>query len=403
MMSNLGKKSAAAHRTILVVALCVIGAMSYLGPWNREFWFARADLLALDRRTAASPDDWLAWYHLGRRLEERAGPEQALAALQQAYRLRSNEPRVVEALAGALFRSNKIAEAFQVLKAAEETRSGSTGQKLLLARLYQRRGAYHRAVTEWEKALEVQPNNPETWYHLAFCRLQMQQVEKAVTAADRAIALQPKAPQFHRLRGSIAAASGDFRTARNCFEAAIRADPKDARSHHDLANFLLTQSRSAEDLSRAEEAVAQLVRLRPDYPLISWHRARLFFLRSEWSAAIRELRETLRTEPGLDEAHFHLANAYYRTGDRKRGDAEMAKYRRRAELTRRMDELRSRIAESDDPKLWFRLARLRREAKLFRLAREAVEEGLRLAPNAPEGLKEKELLEQAENAARSAA
>jgi tetratricopeptide (TPR) repeat protein len=234
----------------------------------------------------------------------------------------------------------------------------------------------------------LQPENHRAWYFLAFCHLQMQQVDKAVEAADRALALEPKQPSYLRLRGSIAAAKGDLDRAKSSYEAAVAADPADPRSHNDLANVLLSQSRSPEDSRRAADAVEQLVRLQPTHPLLPWHHARLAVSRGEWNTAIRELRQVLNTTPGLTEAHFQLANVYYRVDQKAQGDAQMAVYRRKTELNRRIDELRIREQMSESPDLRFEIARLQREAGRLDEAEQSVQEGLRLAPKSPRGLAE---------------
>jgi tetratricopeptide (TPR) repeat protein len=368
-----------------VAAVLLAGVGWYVGPWSREFRLARANLLQLDAETVRNPQDGLAWYYLGVRLERQGEPEQAAGPYQQAATYLTRDSRGKVALGRIQLGMGEVGQAFQTLKAAVGTDPTSTEARKLLGILYQRRGAYHKAEAEWNAALALAPRDAESWYNRAFCHLQMQQVTQAAAASDRSVSLQPREPRFLRLRASVAAAAGDLTAARDYYERAIRANPQDARAHHDLANFLLSQSRSAEDLPRAEQAVAELSRLRPDYPLLSWHYARIAAFRLNWPEAIRQLEKTLSVTPALDEAYFQLANAYNRTGDRKRANAAMKEYRRRSELTRRMDEIRIRMAINESPDLLFELGRLRREAGLIEQAREAIEQGLRLAPDSPAG------------------
>jgi type IV pilus assembly protein PilF len=387
---------------LAAVALLLAAAAWYFGPWSREWRLSRADLLALDAAVARDPQDGLAWYHLGLRLEEKGAPEQAVGALRQARELRPQDSRAVVALGRALLERNRIDEAFQWLKAAEGANPRSTEPKVLLARLYQRRGSYHRAEEQWRRVLALDPGSFDGWYGLAFCHLMMQQLEPATQAAERARQLRGDDGRVLRLSASIAAAKGEMVAARRYFEKAVALYPADPRAHNDLANFLLTQDRSPEGVQRAAEAVARLQQLQPDYPLLTWHRARLAAFRGDWQTAILELRTTLRQQPGLDEAQFQLADAYHHVGEHAKGDAAMATFRQRSELTRKMEEVQVRIGILEDPKLYFELGRLRRQAGLLTAARESIQEGLRLSPNAPQGLVEMKQLDELERRLKSA-
>lgn len=382
----------------LGLTLSLAGAAAGIGLWwaspqSRAFRLSRMDLLALNAEVQRQPRDAQGWRYLGTRYLEKGAPEEAAGALQQALSLQPDNPDALVALGRALLAMKEIDRAFQVLKTAEAHAPRSFEGKILLARLYQRTGAYHRAEPAWRAATEIGPRSAEAWSGLAHCYLQMQRVADATVAAQKALSLEPRSADTLRLCASIAAAKGELPTARDYLERGVQVNPEDPRSHHDLANFLLTQARDSEAIARAETAVQDLQRLAPDYALISWHRARLAVLRKDWSTAARELERTLQTEPALDEAHFHLAQVRYRLNDHAAGDKAMAEYRRRSELTRKINELRIRIALADDPSLHFQLARLRRAAGQYELARKSVENGLRLAPASPDGKAELKLLD----------
>jgi tetratricopeptide (TPR) repeat protein len=387
----------------LAVALTALiaGGLSYFRPWDFEARLGRADLLALDALTAEHPDDARIWYYMGLRFGKKGAVPEAAVCLTRALQIQPEVPRYLVAAGRLLLENDRVDEAFQVLKRAEAALPAATEPRKLLGRLYQRRGTYLKAEEQWRAALALKPDDAEAWYYLGYCHLQMQQVQPAAEAAEKALKLAPNDPDILRLRGSIAAAKGDLEVARESLERAVRVAPRDPRPHHDLANFLLTQARSDEAVARAEEAVRELARLQPDYPLLSWHRARLALFEQDWPTAIRLLNETLQAQPGLDEAYFHLANAYHRVDQEERGNATMAEYRRRAELTRRMDEVRIRLALSEDPELYFELGRLRREAGLLGQAREAISEGLRLKPESKKGKAELAKLEELRTAGAS--
>src|SRR5581483_1993789 len=65
-------------------AIGLAGAAAwYFSPLGHEFRFAHSDLISLDSEAANHPDDGLAWYYLGLRMEEKGDPGGAVGALQQ--------------------------------------------------------------------------------------------------------------------------------------------------------------------------------------------------------------------------------------------------------------------------------------------------------------------------------
>lgn len=378
-----------------LLALTLAGGIWYLGPSGRELRLSRANLVTLSQETEQHPEDGLAWYYLGTRLRAKGAGEEALDALRRAQQLRPDDGRVRVELGWAHLDQNQVEEAFQLAKSATGRDPQSVEAKALLARVYQRTGAYHKAEAEWQSVLKTAPNHGRAWYFLAFCYLQMQKVKEAVAAADRAVQLEPNKASYLRLRGSIAAAGGDLAGAKQFYARAIEKDPADARSYHDFVNYLLTQKPAAADLPEIERALSRLRELEPNHPLFPWHEARIAVIRGEWASAVRLLEQVVQSTPGLTEAHFQLANAYYRTGKRPEGDREMATYRRRSELNRRIDELRIRAQEREEPRLLFQLAALQREAGLLDEAERSVRAGLQLDPKSPEGLREARIIESA--------
>lgn len=403
MRARSAKRSLLTVGVSALVVLLVAAVTWYLGPWSREWRLGRADLLSLDEMTRADPRDGLAWYYLGRRFDERGSPNRAVAALAQAIELRPADARVKVALGRALLDDGRIEQAFQVLKSAEGSGTAGIEARRALARLYESRGTWHRALEQWRAVAHAQPRSVDAWCGVGRAAVELQKVQEATDATERALRLDPASADALRLHAAIAAAKGDLDGARDTFTRSIRLHPQDPAGYNDLANFVLSQSRRPEDLALADHAIAELARRQPDHPLLSWHRARLAELRDDWPTALRELLATVAAQPNLDEARFQLGNAFYRTGDRARGDEVMADFNRRTELKRRIAHFREMITVSaGDASLYFLLARAQREAGLLPEARKSLDEGFKRAPGSPDGRLEQQRLEAAEREARAA-
>ncbi len=96
---------------------------------------------------------------------------------------------------------------------------------------------YKRAVDILEPATSQAPENAALWVNLAAAYLgtlpisTREQQDKAISAFERALAINPAYPNAHYNIGLIYEDRGDWANARRWFEGALRANPadKDAR------------------------------------------------------------------------------------------------------------------------------------------------------------------------------
>jgi tetratricopeptide (TPR) repeat protein len=108
-----------------------------------------------------------------------------------------------------------------------------------------------------EAAVELEPNNAMIWTNLAAAYLgklpfaTAERREKAIVAFQRALALDPHAPNVHYNLGLIHAEAGDLDLARDQFEAALAADPNDRDARHYLEQLACLAAPEDGDLQPA--------------------------------------------------------------------------------------------------------------------------------------------------------
>ena len=212
----------------------------------------------LEAAAAAVPANAEAHRLLGltRLAEEDA--ERGLMELRRAIALDAAYERPRLDLARALFTREQFADAVTVLTDTLAAIPDSGRARYLLALTYQKQGNYDAAMTEMQRAADLEPllGLNSVFQSLGALRRSQQDYEGAIEAFSRRIALVPNhAPAHHEL------AEMYFRRSRLTealaeFTAALMLDPRRADSHVGVAQVRLRQARfdaSAASARRATE------------------------------------------------------------------------------------------------------------------------------------------------------
>ncbi|MBI4231609.1 tetratricopeptide repeat protein [Candidatus Peregrinibacteria bacterium] len=88
-----------------------------------------------------------------------------------------------------------------------------------------KRGGYDEAVALYDKALELDPNNPKIYCNRAVARVYLNDIEGAIADCDRAIQLQPMYSGAYCNRGMAKASMGNYKGALLDFEKAVELNP----------------------------------------------------------------------------------------------------------------------------------------------------------------------------------
>jgi tetratricopeptide (TPR) repeat protein len=203
----------------------------------------------------------------------------------------------------------------------------------LLGGLFQDVGRLDEAITAYDRALELAPEDVPAQVHLGEIHLLQGRREEGEAALRKALVMVPEDAAINALLGQAALERGDFREAVNRLEAALRAAPGANRLHYPL-------SRAYRGLGNAEKATEHLgkvgtVGVRPDDPVLdsleslrTGERAKLesgkrAYNAGRFSEAAEEFRGALKARPESVEARINLAAALARQGDPKEAIAEL--------------------------------------------------------------------------------
>ncbi|MCA8923556.1 MAG: tetratricopeptide repeat protein, partial [Planctomycetes bacterium] len=345
LRAALGFAALANHPELALPALLAGCELAGGDPEAQAFLRARAASFGRESRCARFVAGKLA------ELEERAGPQ--TAETQGAQGARSL------ALGDA-------AGAVAFYTRALELEPTDVGALVGLARGQLLADALGEAWQALERALQRAPERPDVWTLRAEVSLRRGELGKVGPAATRAIELDAEYAPAYAVRAEGRLRQGELDAALTDVSAAVRLDPRFAQAFALRSEVLLARREFAEaasDASRAIEADAEL-------PAGYLARGRVILAapqpaqaQPERLAALADLGQALRLDPGLAEAWALRGHARFLLGD----------------LTGAKLDLEHALGLEERPRAWNELARVQLSLGETDRARESYGRSLSLA------------------------
>ncbi|HKQ10644.1 MAG TPA: tetratricopeptide repeat protein [Rhizomicrobium sp.] len=178
--------------------------------------------------------------------------------VQEKTRHRSN---VALKRAVRTWRKGDIVKAGQWALKATDIDSGNSKAFHVLAMALERMGHQHKALITYERAFELDPEDPELLINLGLTAWNLKLTDGAKKMFQLYIAACPDSPLGYNNLGSVLSDLGDQETAIETLRAAIFRMPGEAILWNSLATVLAENGRADESLTFYEEAA----RLAPNF------------------------------------------------------------------------------------------------------------------------------------------
>ena len=207
------------------------------------------------------------------------------------------------------------------------------------------RDDYVRALTYFEKAVEVDPNYAEAWYQAGFSYGMLGRHQEALKASRQAARLRPDWSETYVNIGASSFALGGYKDAAEAYKQAVRLDSNNADAHYALGLSLNRLNRIDEEILAYKRAVA----LKPDHANAFEQLGLAYFKQKRYNESVSafeqlktykpdaktynylgesylELDKTQESvdafnnavsyNPDFEKARFNLGKAYLKLGDR---------------------------------------------------------------------------------------
>lgn len=157
-------------------------------------------------------------------------------------------------------------------------------------------GRYGEAVSDYQKAIELQPDSEMARLGLAFVLVEAQRHEEAIALLEDTIRRIPSSSYAHYLLGEITMTQG--------------VEPGTPEE--------------AESLRHLQRATT----LKPDFVLAHTSLGKLHLKRNDLGSAIRELETSTRLDPEATPAYYQLSIAYRKAGEKEKALEALQQVRR---------------------------------------------------------------------------
>lgn len=170
-------------------------------------------------------------------------------------------------------------------------------------------GQFNDAQALAQRMQKRDPNDVEAQILAANALAGLKDMDGAITAFEKAVALDPDRSATYSELGSVRMVTGDKEKAEAAFRKAIELDPKSPMAHLSLSNFLWATG----DLPGASQEMKQAIALDPQNTTAHRAMAMYYMVVNQPEAAEPHLKVVAERAPGPNPKYF-LAEYYLRMG-----------------------------------------------------------------------------------------
>ncbi len=244
---------------------------------------------------------------------EATKPDDAIAAYQQAAKLRPQdiEPHLSAGL--LLEKENHFADAEQEYKQAAAIDPTSGDALTGLANIYMRGQRFADAEAVLRRLVELEPEDAAAHMQLGRMLAAAGKNDDAVIELQAAHKLDPNDPALQRDLAELYDSAKKYADAEAIYRSLLATNPKDAESHYGLGVSLLNQKKFAE----AQRQLLNAVDLKPDYGAAYGDLAVAANENKNYALAIKAADARAKYLPEIPVSYFLRATAYDHLRDYK--------------------------------------------------------------------------------------
>ncbi len=186
---------------------------------------------------------------------------------------------------------------------------------------YDAAGEFDRALAEYSRALQINPEYAEAYCSRANTYYYLGEYQKAINDYNRAIALKPYRADFYFSRGFARGKTGDLKGAISDWTETLRLDRYCAEAYYNrgFAYYLMA------DLTQAIADYTSALTIYPKYRDAYYNRGVAYAKKGEVGKAIEDFNRTIALSPQYAEAYYNRSLAYFLAGDYARAHSDLKK------------------------------------------------------------------------------
>ena len=176
---------------------------------------------------------------------------------------------------------------------------------------YQRNKVWKNEVTLWGDAAQKSPFNPRPYNGLAVAYVLLGDLNSALSEYNKAIEIDPNYAEAYNGRGNIYRKQNKLPQALSDYNRVIHLDPTYAEVYYNLGIFYDKQNNLPQALSNYNKAVA----INPNLEEAYYNRGNTYTQQGDFTRAIADYMKTINIDPNYAKAYNNLGNIYIREGN----------------------------------------------------------------------------------------
>ena len=309
-----------------------------------------------ERAVRINPDNVSSQQSLGRLWMDDHRPDRAANAFLAAVRTKPEDPDLKLDCVTALLQANRVNDAQKILSSFVNVDRSARAQSLL-GELYEKKGSFQSAARCFARAAELEPSEENAW-QLGYEYLRHWTFDAAVTEFEAASAKFPDSKRLRLGMGTALYGAAHYGRAIPVFADLLESEPDnvlyaellgmscdapmpaaaprcttlvayaqthpgDAKAATYAASWLMKDQDNGEKVDLAQKMLVQALAANPNLPGAQFQMGMIKQDRKDWKASIPFLERAVKLKPDYAQAHYRLALAYWRTGRKLDGEAQM--------------------------------------------------------------------------------
>jgi len=161
--------------------------------------------------------------------------DEALSDLEQAVKLKPDEPTYLIALGAAWLKKPDLLAGEQMFRRVLELQPNNAQAQMYLGYVLYKQKKFSDARPYLEKTIKADSNIPEPFYYLGLIVQEENEDEQAVALLEKAILVSPSFANAHVALGASYLKLKDYPRAQRELELGAKLNPDDSKAHYQLA------------------------------------------------------------------------------------------------------------------------------------------------------------------------